>query len=127
MNRNFMNINATLAAEAAKKVVGTLEDRVKEAMREAIRENWLETQQMPLFLAALGGVLTTCEEGDEDYQQLVDSLDALRKVGALLELAKLGFQADTPKLGMNVTLPLYEWWHEVFRSTPSKIKLEGQQ
>lgn len=120
---NIMAINATLGASAAKKTVGTLEDRVKASMRAVLEGNWMETKQVKLFQAAIAGALMTCETGDEDWTRISDSLDALRKVGAFLELAKIGFKADMPELGAQSPLPLYEWWHAVFASTTPKIKV----
>jgi hypothetical protein len=118
---NVMMINAEYGAEAARATVGTLEDRVKASMRAVLEENWMDRKQMTLFQAAMAGALMSCDSGDGDWHQIVDSLEALRKVGAFLELAKIGFKADMPPLGMNATLPLYVWWHEVFAATKTKI------
>lgn len=120
---NIMAINATIGARAAAETVGTIEDRTKASMRAVLEGNWMETRQVKLFGAAMAGVLMTCETGDEDYARIVETLDALRKVGAFLELAKIGFQADIPTLGARATLPLYEWWHDVFAVTKTKIEV----
>lgn len=118
---NPMSINAMFGFNAAKETVGTIEDRVKASMRAVLENNYLENEQRRLFQASIAGALMTCETGDHDWHQLVDSMDAVYKVGAFLEVVKLGFKAGAPALGEHVTLPLVEWWHEVFAVTKSKV------
>lgn len=120
---NVMAINARFAQEAAQLVAGAIEERIKAAFKAVLEQNWIEQHQMKLFQAALAGVLMTCEKDDEDWKQIVDSIEALRNVGAFLSLTSIGFKCDMPPLGSHVTLPLYEWWHEVFKATTPKIKI----
>lgn len=115
MNMAVMSINAQLAARDVKEAVG-LENKIKAGMRAVIRENWMDTNDDSMMRAALAAVLTDVGKDSPEYQRVVDSMDALRKLSAFLNAARAGLRVDIadaiPKEGEEPPLPLMAWWHE---------------
>ena len=93
MNMAVMSINAQLAARDVKEAVG-LENKIKAGMRAVIRENWMDTNDDSMMRAALAAVLTDVGKDSPEYQRVVDSMDALRKLSAFLNAARAGLRVD---------------------------------
>ena len=83
-------------------------------MRAVIQEDWLGATDEENFRAGIGGVLLDVGADGEDGLRLIDSLNSLTKVVAILNAMQAGLSVNIP--GPNESekpLPLMMWWHEV--------------
>lgn len=112
-NMAVMSINAQLAKRDVEEAVG-LENKIKAAMKAVLRENWMDTNDDSMMRSALAAVLLNVGQDSEDGKTLLRSMDALRKLSAILTAAQAGLSVNLEHMDMpeEPYLALIPWWNE---------------
>ena len=114
MSDAVLMINATIGRDAAKDVEG-LEAKVRASMRAVLAGNWMELSDDNLMRAGIAGALLDVGTDSEDGRKLTKSIDALKKISAMLAALQAGISVDVasamPEEGDEI-LPLVKWWQE---------------
>jgi hypothetical protein len=89
--------------------------RIEKAMR-AVHNHWMETNRDNQFRSALAAAMLESDVADQD--RIRRSMDALRKVGALINAMQAGIPVDIEKLAAedraaDDPLPLNKMWNAI--------------